>query len=54
MKAIYRVLKALTAASAVTWALAGFAPVTMRPSVMVNASQGPAGDTSTVNHQEKQ
>lgn len=29
-----------------TWALAGFAPVTIRPSVCVKASQGPGGLTS--------
>ena len=38
---------AFTASSAVTCALAGFAPVTMRPSVYANAAQGPGGGTST-------
>lgn len=39
-------LKAFTAASAVTSALAGLAPVTMRPSVCANAAHGPGGAMS--------
>jgi hypothetical protein len=42
---VYNASKALTQASAVTVALAGFAPVTTLPSVIVNASQGPSGLT---------
>jgi hypothetical protein len=37
--------KASIAASAVMWALAGFAPVTMRPLVTENASKGDGGAT---------
>jgi hypothetical protein len=37
--------KASIAASAVMWALAGFAPVTMRPLVTENASNGDSGAT---------
>lgn len=42
---IYNNSKAFKQASAVTVALAGFAPVTTLPSVTVNASHGPSGLT---------
>lgn len=45
MDSIYNNSNAFKQASAVTVALAGFAPVTTLPSVIVNASQGPSGLT---------
>src|SRR4051794_20033060 len=41
--AIYNLSNAFTASSAVTFALAGLAPVTMRPSAKAKASQGLGG-----------